>query len=773
MLNAGMVIGNRYEVINKIGSGGMSTVYKGKDQKLNRNVAVKVLKPEYREDRNFIRKFREEAQAAACLAHPNIVNVYDVGEENGIYYIVMELVEGITLKNYIDRKGKLTIKEATSIAIQVSMGLEVAHNNDIVHRDIKPQNIMISKDGKVKVMDFGIAKAASSDTIASNAMGSVHYTSPEQARGGYSDAKSDIYSLGIVMFEMVTGRVPFDGETMVAVAVKHLQDELPSPRMFCPELPVSLESIIYKCTEKAASKRYANMTELIADLKQSLQTPDVDFVKRVNVDESAKTVMITKNDLSQIKKETGRIRVPEEEEDDGRSDRYGYEDDEEDDYGDGDYEDDDYDYDEGDEEEYDEDYEDEEDDDDDMDPRLEKIMTFGGIAAAIIIVIMIVLLAGKIIGFGGGSGKDRDGQKTEAQDEESVEMIDVRGMTWEEAKAELNKIGLGITSGGSEESDEYEEGQIMKQSVAKGEKVQKNTTIEVVVATKSVKMREVPDVTENTKDDAAYRLEQEGFKVDFSEVYDDDVKKGRVVRTSPAAGTEIAEGSTVVLSISMGPETKMTEVPKLKGKTKEDAKAAIQNAGLEVGNITEDYSDSEEKGKVISQSPEAGKEIEEGKRVDFVVSKGPKETTVPELLGRTEERAREKLDALGLKMEASYAYSNEAEGRIFECNPSEGAKVAPGSTVKVVISKGKEPVKTYSYSSTLKAPDDMAADGRFKVTLKDANGSVVSSGECGAGESVTVSVSGSNAASGTVIQEYKKADGSNNIHESVVSFTQE
>ncbi|MBR4139751.1 MAG: serine/threonine protein kinase, partial [Lachnospiraceae bacterium] len=315
MIKTGMLIGDRYEILNKIGSGGMSVVFKGRDQKLNRFVAVKVLKAEYREDKNFVRKFKEEAQAAACLAHPNIVNVYDVGEEVGDHYIVMELVEGITLKNYIERKGKLTIKEATSIAIQVSMGLEVAHNNEIVHRDIKPQNIMISKDGKVKVMDFGIAKAATSETIASNAMGSVHYTSPEQARGGYSDAKSDIYSLGIVMYEMVTGRVPFDGETTVAVAVKHLQDEMPSPKTFCPELPISLEKIIYKCTEKIATRRYANMAELIVDLKQSLQTPEVDFIKTVDVDEAAKTVMITKADISQIKKESNRFAPVEEEED--------------------------------------------------------------------------------------------------------------------------------------------------------------------------------------------------------------------------------------------------------------------------------------------------------------------------------------------------------------------------------------------------------------------------------------------------------------------------
>ncbi len=230
MIRSGMLIGGRYEVLEKIGTGGMSDVYKAKDEKLNRLVAVKVLKQEFSENRNFVSKFRVEAQAAAGLMHPNIVNVYDVGEEDGIHYIVMELVEGITLKKYIERKSRLTIKEAISIAIQVSMGIEAAHNNHIIHRDIKPQNIMISKEGKVKVTDFGIAKAASSNTITSNVMGSVHYTSPEQARGGFSDEKSDIYSLGITMFEMLAGRVPFNGDTTVSIAIKHIQDELPDIR---------------------------------------------------------------------------------------------------------------------------------------------------------------------------------------------------------------------------------------------------------------------------------------------------------------------------------------------------------------------------------------------------------------------------------------------------------------------------------------------------------------------------------------------------------------
>ena len=244
MLKTGMIIAERYEIVSKIGTGGMADVYKAMDHKLNRFVAVKVLKPEFREDATFVKKFRSEAQAAAGLTHPNIVNVFDVGDDEGVYYIVMELIEGITLKEYISKKGKLSVKEATSIAIQVSMGLEAAHSHGIVHRDVKPQNIIISTDGKVKVTDFGIARAASSNTISSNVMGSVHYSSPEQVRGGYSDEKSDIYSLGITLYEMVTGRVPFDGDTTVAIAIKHLQEGMLPPSFYSPFLPYSLERVI-------------------------------------------------------------------------------------------------------------------------------------------------------------------------------------------------------------------------------------------------------------------------------------------------------------------------------------------------------------------------------------------------------------------------------------------------------------------------------------------------------------------------------------------------
>ncbi len=304
MLVPGTMLGGRYEVIELIGTGGMANVYKAVDRKLNREVAIKVLKEEYSSNKNFVSKFKAEAQAAAGLMHPNIVNVYDVGDENGLYYFVMELVDGITLKNYIEKKIRLSVKEAVSIAIQVSMGIEAAHNKGIIHRDIKPQNIIISRDGKVKVADFGIARAATSDTITTHAMGSVHYTSPEQARGGYSDAKSDIYSIGITLFEMVTGRVPFDGETTVSIAIKHIQEDMPSPRMYVPEIPISVEQIIFKCTQKNPDRRYLNISELISDLKRSLINPDENFVVIKDPASSAGTRTITERDRQEIRRTT-------------------------------------------------------------------------------------------------------------------------------------------------------------------------------------------------------------------------------------------------------------------------------------------------------------------------------------------------------------------------------------------------------------------------------------------------------------------------------------
>ena len=300
MLIPGSYLINRYEIIMKIGSGGMADVYKAKDHVLNRLVAIKVLKQEYSTDATFVKKFRVEAQSAAGLSHPNIVNVYDVGEDDGVYFIVMELVQGITLKNYIDMKGKLDIREALNISVQIASGLSAAHENRIIHRDIKPQNILVGTDGVVKVTDFGIAKAATSNTITSNVMGSVHYTSPEQARGGYSDEKSDIYSMGITLFEMLTGRVPFNGETTVAIAIKHIQEEMPSPREYVPEIPVCVEQIVLKCTQKSPDRRYDSMESLLIDLRKALLNPNEDFVTLVPFNQDkTKTRVLTDDEVSQ------------------------------------------------------------------------------------------------------------------------------------------------------------------------------------------------------------------------------------------------------------------------------------------------------------------------------------------------------------------------------------------------------------------------------------------------------------------------------------------
>lgn len=306
MIKEGVFLGKRYEILGRIGSGGMADVYKGKDHKLNRFVAIKVLKSDYRSDETFIKKFLSEAQAAAGLMHPNVVNVYDVGQDRGLYYMVMELVEGITLKDYIEKKGKLSAKETISIAIQMVTGIQAAHNCHIIHRDIKPQNIIISKEGKVKVTDFGIARATTStQTISTSVMGSVHYTSPEQARGGIVDEKSDLYSAGITMYEMITGHVPFDGDSTVTVALKHLQEEIKSPAEEVPDIPYSLECIIMKCTQKNPAMRYQSCDELLQDLKHSLVDPEGDFVVLGGRRRSDRTVVMSPEEVERLQRERG------------------------------------------------------------------------------------------------------------------------------------------------------------------------------------------------------------------------------------------------------------------------------------------------------------------------------------------------------------------------------------------------------------------------------------------------------------------------------------
>ncbi|MGN1180690.1 MAG: Stk1 family PASTA domain-containing Ser/Thr kinase [Suilimivivens sp.] len=635
MIKIGMMIGDRYEILEKIGTGGMSDVYKAKDHKLNRFVAVKVLKQEFSENANFVSKFRIEAQAAAGLAHPNIVNVYDVGEEEGIYYIVMELVEGITLKKYIEKKARLSVKEAVSIAIQVSMGIEAAHNNHIIHRDIKPQNIIISKEGKVKVTDFGIAKAATSNTITSNVMGSVHYTSPEQARGGYSDEKSDIYSLGITMFEMLTGRVPFNGETTVAIAIKHIQEEMPSPRDYVSEIPVSVEQIVFKCCQKSPDRRYQSMGELIMDLKRSLMTPDEDFVKISDPDEEASTRMISDKDMSQIKRQSERRDSMEEamhlrtekdvkkevkkkktnksnpvprENPKKKEEIYEDEDYEEE------YEDSDYDYDSEEEDSY--------------NPRMERVTTVLAVVAAVVIGCIVLFMVGRAFGLFqfGMSGKEGEEIAQEEQSKEQVQMIEVVGKNIDDVKVALLKLNL-TPEIEYKESTEYAQGIVMESSVKQGQMVEEGTNVVLTVSAGSVGI-EVPKVIGLTEAEAVSNLEQKGFTVNKTEDFDQYIKEGSIISQSPEGGSKAPSGTAVTICISKGIENTKVKVPDLVGKDEQDATIALVEAGLDVANVSEvNHEDPALAGLVCYQSYSAGAYVEAGTAIEIHVSIGPAQST--------------------------------------------------------------------------------------------------------------------------------------------------
>lgn len=607
MLTEGMYIADRYEILGKVGAGGMSDVYKAKDLTLGRFVAIKVLKAEFSEDINFVTKFRSEAQAAAGLEHPNIVNIYDVGSENGLHYIVMEYVEGITLKTYIEKKGQLSFKEAVSIAIQVGRGIEAAHNKNIVHRDIKPQNIMISTEGKVKVTDFGIARAATSNTISSDVMGSVHYSSPEQARNGFVDGKSDIYSLGIVMYEMVTGRVPFDGDTTVAVAIQHLQEEMVPPSVYAPNLPISMEKIILKCTQKNPDRRYSSMTALLADLRKALISPNEDFVVMVPLANQDKTRVIGADDLNQIKKQTANVYV------DPASIKI-----QEPVIDDDDDDDDDID-----------------DEDGDINPKMEKAITIMGIAAGVVIIIIIIYLCITLAG-GMKSGKNTSSNtettKTETQtgDSQSTQIKDgvvvpsLTGKTMDQAKQELNGTGLGIRQAGTASSDTVEKGQIISQNPADGKTVEKNTTIEVIISSgaadgSSENKVDIPNVVGQSETDASAALTAKGFNVTKTTSYSSSVAEGYVISQTPNGDTQGKEGDTITLEISLGSE-KIT-VPDVSTSYKSEEQAREMLSQFNVSTTTK-YSDTDA-GIVIGQSLAAGTQADPGASITITVSLGP------------------------------------------------------------------------------------------------------------------------------------------------------
>ena len=617
MLREGMFLADRYEIIEQIGTGGMADVYKAKCHKLNRYVAIKVMKSEFSQDKTFVSKFWAEAQSAAGLVNPNVVNVYDVGVENGIYYIVMELVEGITLKKYIEKRGKLPYKEAVSIAIQVANGMDAAHQHNIVHRDIKPQNIIISKEGKVKVTDFGIAKVASSATINTSAsMGSVHYISPEQARGGYSDERSDIYSLGITIFEMLTGTVPFDGDSAVAVAVQHIQDSIPAPSQLVEGIPVSVDKIVLKCTQKKTDRRYQSASELIADLKKSLVMPDEDFVNLGSVydgamakpyDTDSETKDEPDDDDDELLTEGAKLDA------DNESD---------DDLLDSDSDDDDI--------------------DDERNDKLELVMKCIGIGIAVIILMITIFVVIKLVGNGKSTAKNNRASVEEttaslSNNKNSSDMVEVPavvGMTKEDAIKALNKLGLGYKAV-TQSSDTVAEDCVISQGNVGGSKLEKNSQIVLTISSgKENKEVSVPNVKGRSEQEARELIEAANLVASVDYEYSDTVDAGNVIKYSPSGS--VSEGSTVTISVSRGKKVTNVTVPNVLGMSESLASQTLDSANLKV-TVKYETSSKAEYGTVTSQTPySAGDSVPSGTTITIYVSHYQQSSTTQQTTKATE-----------------------------------------------------------------------------------------------------------------------------------------
>ena len=554
----GKVIGNRYEILEKIGEGGMATVYKARCNILKRYVAVKVLREEFTTDEEFIRRFNTEAQAAASLTHPNIVSIFDVGHEDNVYYIVMELVQGKTLKEIINEDGVLPWKWSVNIAIQVASALETAHKNNIVHRDIKPHNIIITEDGIAKVTDFGIAKAVSNSTITAfgTTIGSVHYFSPEHARGGYTDAKSDIYSLGVVMYEMLTGRVPFDADTPVSIALKHMQEKPVEPMKLNPSIPFAINKIIMKAMEKEPSLRYQNATEMLKDLSMALKDPEGGFVKSnaEKLQYTQRVPVLGEEPQVEMRKENKK----------GKLAKY-----------------------------------------------FEEHPTAKKVWITVIIAVLVILIP--LAGFFGVQALLKAGLPKD------VNLPNFVGQTLEEAKVTLGKTKLTIET---EEvfNDEVEAGKIISQEppYSEGATVKENTTVKVVIS-KGSEMVEMIKVVGMTYEEAEQKLKDElHLNVERKEETSKTVEKDVVIKQDIAEGKKIKVGETVTLTVSIGTGLKDVAMPYVIGDTEAEAKKKLTDLTVIVA-YEEDMSKAD--GKVLKQSIEAGTTVEEKTKVTITVNR--------------------------------------------------------------------------------------------------------------------------------------------------------
>ncbi len=560
MILEGKVLGNRYEIIEKVGNGGMATVYKAEDKVLKRNVAVKILRDEFTTDEEFIKRFEIEAQSAARLVHPNIVSIFDVGVEENLYYIVMELIQGKTLKEIIiEERGPLPWKWSVNVAIQIASALEMAHKNNIIHRDIKPHNIIITEDGIAKVTDFGIAKAVSNSTITAfgTTIGSVHYFSPEHARGGFTDAKSDLYSLGVVMYEMVTGKVPFDADTPVSVALKHMQEDPEEPIELNPNLPGAVNKIIMKALKKDTTLRYQTASEMLSDLRRALKNPDGEFVDDREYDETAKTQKINTDLYGNIEEDSKAKNKKGKKE--GRFKKF--------------------------------------------------IKEHKALSIVIGLVLLFALSLGGTLAF------------LNLTNPPEVELPNLVGMSKEEAQKEAENLKLKFEIKEEEFNKEVPEGYIISQDPKYIEKynVKEGSTITVVVS-KGQEKTKVPNVKGKSQEEALQLLEEANLKAEIIEETSKTVKEGYVISQETEPDEEAFAGDTVKIHISKGTGIKQVNVVSVIGQNEANAKTTLTGLGLKV-NVAYEEDTSKADGIVLKQSIEGGKTVNEGTTITITVNK--------------------------------------------------------------------------------------------------------------------------------------------------------
>ena len=610
----GKLLDDRYEILDVLGTGGMAVVYRAYCHRLNRYVAVKILKSELAADQDLRRRFHDESQAVAMLSHPNIVSVYDVSQVDGREFIVMELIDGITLKQYMHKRGgSLNWREALHFITQILQGLKHAHSRGIIHRDIKPQNVMVLRDGSVKVTDFGIARSTNSQvTMTQETIGSVHYISPEQARGSHIDARSDIYSAGVVLYEMLTGRLPFEGDNPVSVAIQHIKSIPIAPRELNPSIPLGMEQITLKAMASVPDRRYSSAEAMLQDLEAFRKNPEIDFGY------SAPGVLEPSEDEPTVVKRGGTFLDEDGEDSDATvrstpvrrpAARFERE-----------------------EEQEPEDYDDYDDEDYDEAAEKKKNKVFIGVTAGIagvLVILFVVLWFTLFRGLFAGSP--------------SYQVPDLIGKTVEEAQAMIDgdetlKAHFTIAVGETVASEE-EIGTIIDQSPDSTHSVKAETT-EITVtlsggpAQEETDELELEDYTDGTHDyrQVKSQLEALGLKTNCQGEYNDEIANYMVIRTDPEAGTKLEKGDTVTIYYSQGPETKEFEMVNLLGQKENDAKNAISNMGLVLGSsgVTREYNDEYDEGEVCYQSIPAGMTVKEGDSISIVISLGPEPEPEPE-----------------------------------------------------------------------------------------------------------------------------------------------